>query len=116
METEAGGPRDEPQQSLLRFRVRHNHRRKPNDPQRADSGQQLKTGANTALDMALRPWHTQGRGDASVEDSLSREVGSQELYAVDEDDADARHLLGPLLDDLSDGGASTNRRGYVMET
>eukprot|EP01044_Picomonas_judraskeda_P035769 COSAG03_NODE_15468_length_430_cov_0.779456_1_plen_58_part_10 len=53
MEIEAGGPRDEPQQSLLRFRVRHNHRRKPNDPQRADSGQQLKTGAHTAaLDMA----------------------------------------------------------------
>ena len=66
--------------------------------------------------MALRPWHTQGRGDASVEDSLSREVRSQELYAVDEDDADARHLLGPLLDDLSDGGPSTDRRGHVMET
>lgn len=51
---------------------------------------------------------------ASADDSLSGEVGSQHLYAVvDEDDADARHLLGPLLDDLSDGGPSTNRRGYV---
>ena len=29
---------------------------------------------------------------------------------------EARHLLGPLLDDLSDGGPSTNRRGYVKET
>ena len=33
------------------------------------------------------------------------------LYTVDEEDADARHLLGPLLDDLGDGGPSTNRRG-----
>ena len=39
------------------------------------------------------------------------EVGSQSLNTVDEDDADARHLLGPLLDDLGDGGPSTNRRG-----
>ena len=43
-------------------------------------------------------------------------MGSHELYDVDEDDADARHLLRVLLDDLSDGGPSTNRRGYVMET
>ena len=27
-----------------------------------------------------------------------------------------RHLVGPLLDDLSDGGPSTHRRGYLMET
>ena len=52
-----------------------------------------------------------GRGDASADDSLRREVGSQSLNTVDEDDADARHLLGPLLDDLGDGGPSTNRRG-----
>ena len=31
-------------------------------------------------------------------------MGSQSLNTVDEDDADARHLLGPLLDDLGDGG------------
>eukprot|EP01043_Picozoa_sp_COSAG02_P013798 COSAG02_NODE_558_length_20348_cov_6.479431_10_plen_70_part_00 len=69
------------------------------------------------MDMASRPWHTQGRGDASADDSLSRDVGSQQLYAVDEDDADARHLLGPkFLDDLSDGGPSTNRSGHVTET
>ena len=37
-------------------------------------------------------------------------------YTVEQDDAEARHLLGPLLDDLSDGGPSTNRRGYVTET
>ena len=43
--------------------------------------------------------------------SKRREVGSQSLNTVDEDDADARHLLGPLLDDLGDGGPSTNRRG-----
>ena len=41
----------------------------------------------------------------------SGEVGSQSLNTVDEEDADARHLLGPLLDDLGDGGPSTNRRG-----
>ena len=49
--------------------------------------------------------------DTSADDSLSREVGSQSLNTVDEEDADARHLLGPLLDDLGDGGPSTNRRG-----
>ena len=63
------------------------------------------------LNPASRPWHTRGRGDASADDSLRREVGSQSLNTVDEDDADARHLLGPLLDDLGDGGPSTNRRG-----
>ena len=62
--------------------------------------------------LASRPWHTRGRGDASADDSLSGEVGSQSLNTVDEDDADARHLLGPLLDDLGDGGPSTNRRGW----
>eukprot|EP01043_Picozoa_sp_COSAG02_P013797 COSAG02_NODE_558_length_20348_cov_6.479431_9_plen_66_part_00 len=46
MEIEAGGPRDEPQQSLLRFRVWHNYRRKPNDPQRADKDPQLKMAHN----------------------------------------------------------------------
>ena len=61
--------------------------------------------------FSSRPWHTRGRGDASADDSLRREVGSQSLNTVDEDDADARHLLGPLLDDLGDGGPSTNRRG-----
>ena len=61
--------------------------------------------------LASRPWHTRGRGDASADDSLNGEVGSQSLNTVDEDDADARHLLGPLLDDLGDGGPSTNRRG-----
>ena len=61
--------------------------------------------------LASRPWHTRGRGDASADDSLNGEVGSQSLNTVDEEDADARHLLGPLLDDLSDGGPSTNRRG-----
>ena len=30
-EMEAGGTKDGPQQSLLRYRVRLNHRRKPND-------------------------------------------------------------------------------------
>ena len=57
-----------------------------------------------------------GRGSASADDSQSREVGSQNQYTVEQDDAEARHLLGPLLDDLSDGGPSTNRRGYVKET
>ena len=46
-----------------------------------------------------------------VQMTLSGEVGSQSLNTVDEDDADARHLLGPLLDDLGDGGPSTNRKG-----
>ena len=104
-EMEAGGARDGPQQSLLRYRVRLSHRRKPSDPQRADSEQRPQTYS------ASRPWHTRGRGDASADDSLSGEVGSQSLKTVDEDDADARHLLGPLLDDLGDGGPSTNRRG-----
>ena len=104
-EMEAGGARDGPQQSLLRYRVRLNHRRKPSDPQRADGEQRPQTYS------ASRPWHTGGRGDASADDSLRREVGSQSLNTVDEDDADARHLLGPLLDDLGDGGPSTNRRG-----
>ena len=45
-----------------------------------------------------------------------RVVGPQNHNPFDQDDADARHLLGPLLDDLSDGGPSTNRRGYVTET
>ena len=47
----------------------------------------------------------------TADGSLSREVGSQSLNTVDEDDAGARHLLGPLLDDLGDGGPSTSRRG-----
>ena len=93
--------------------MRLNHRRKPSDPQRADSEQRLQTSGSEqdTLNSASRPWHTRGRGDASADDSLSGEVGSQSLNTVDEDDADARHLLGPLLDDLGDGGPSTNRRG-----
>ena len=112
-EMEAGGTRDGPQQSLLRYRVRLNHRRKPSDPQRADGEQRLATDESDkdTKNLASRPWHTRGRGDASADDSLRREVGSQSLNTVDEDDADARHLLGPLLDDLGDGGPSTNRRG-----
>ena len=63
------------------------------------------------LNSASRSRHMRGRGDASADDSLRREVGSLSLNTVDKDDADARHLLGPLLDDLGDGGPSTNRRG-----
>ena len=93
--------------------MRLNHRRKPNDPQRADGEQRLQISGSQqdTLYSASRPLHTRGRGDASADDSLSGEVGSQSLNTVDEDDADARHLLGPLLDDLGDGGPSTNRRG-----
>ena len=49
-------------------------------------------------------------------DFVSQVLGSQNLCTVEQDDAEARHLLGPLLDDLSDGVPSTNRRGYVKET
>ena len=59
-----------PQQSLLRYRVRLNHRRKPSDPQRADGEQRLQTGESEQdeLNSTSRPWHTRGRGDASVDD------------------------------------------------
>ena len=70
----------------------------------------------TETGKAPRPRLERGRGSASADDSQSREVGSQNQYTVEQDDAEARHLLGPLLDDLSDGGPSTNRRGYVKET
>ena len=117
MEIEASGVSDGPRQSLLRLRVRHNHRRKPSEPQRASSDQRQETGGSMKLlGKAPRPRLERGRGSASADDSQSREVGSQNQYTVEQDDAEARHLLGPLLDDLSDGGPSTNRRGYVKET
>ena len=89
----------------------------PSEPQRASSDQRQETGGSTKLlGRAPRPRLERGRGSASADDSQSREVGSQNQYTVEQDDAEARHLLGPLLDDLSDGGPSTNRRGYVTET
>ena len=125
-ERDGGSVTNELTQSHLRPRIRTS-RRKPTGPQRADLTRPPTTqlpderwleppsSQSTALSGLHGSGSAASEGRETTSDPPGGAVGSQHHNAVDEVYAEARHLLGPLIDALDEGEVVHSRDSGLVD-
>ena len=126
MERDGGSTTDELKQSHLRPRIR-TFRRTPTGPQSAESTRPPVTrppeerwsepppSQSADLPVLQGSGLAVSGGSETAIDPPGGEVGSQDHNTVDEVYAEARHLLGPLIDALGEGEVVHSRDSGLVD-